>query len=94
MYSIRPLDAWTSFHQASTTFHIYLKGRQRDKEFQTQSSRTRGLEQRLYWSCFKSEWYVPDMHIMLIIVNFVSIYRSPILGLRILATLTSFRHRL
>lgn len=57
MYALRPLEAWQNFLQASTTYHIYLKGRMQQVEQEKQLlSKTRRMEQRLYWSCFKSEW--------------------------------------
>ena len=66
MYTLRPMLAWQYFHQASITYQLYLKmnGRISDdgsvlmnRPLQTPStsSRTTRLEQRLYWSCFKSE---------------------------------------
>lgn len=62
MYALRPLEAWHDFVQASTTYYTYLQGRMRSAASHgdgVQVSRTRRLEQRLYWSCFKSEWYIP-----------------------------------
>lgn len=63
MYALRPLEAWHNFVQASTTYYTYLQGRMRSAASHggdgVQVSRTRRLEQRLYWSCFKSEWYIP-----------------------------------
>lgn len=56
MYTMRPFDAWTKFRSASQVLYIYLQhqGRQpRQQEHNT--SRGRHLEQRLYWSCYKSE---------------------------------------
>ena len=64
MYTLRPMEAWQNFLQASTTYYIYLQGRMRggnddgDGAEGRRASRTRRLEQSLYWSCFKSEWYV------------------------------------
>ncbi|KAH8694612.1 hypothetical protein BGZ61DRAFT_588540 [Ilyonectria robusta] len=58
MYALRPLEAWHDFVQASTTYYTYLQGRMRSAASHgdgVQVSRTRRLEQRLYWSCFKSE---------------------------------------
>ena len=57
MYTLRPVEAWEKFFHASSTYHIYLKGRlARDEQKGLYVSGTRLLEQRLYWSCFKSEW--------------------------------------
>lgn len=58
--------SWQYFHQASITYQLYLKMNGRLSEDSTvlmnrplqtpsTSSRTTRLEQRLYWSCFKSE---------------------------------------
>ena len=52
MYSFRPLDAFQSFHQASITYQVYLKS----LNASTRVSPVRRLEQRLFSSCFKSEW--------------------------------------
>ncbi|KAI5928351.1 vegetative cell wall protein gp1 [Camillea tinctor] len=53
MYSLRPLRAWFYFNQASVNFQNVVwkrlfKGNSQEPE-------TRRLEQRLYWSCLKSE---------------------------------------
>jgi hypothetical protein len=57
MYALRPIEAWQNFMQASTAYYIYLQGRmQQSKPEEHNLSKTRRLEQRLYWSCFKSEW--------------------------------------
>jgi hypothetical protein len=57
MYSLRPLKAWLSFNHACTTFQAYLHTRAR----QVSNSRSsRLLEQRLYWSCLKSECEMRD----------------------------------
>ena len=59
LYTLRPLEAWQSFFQASTTYTIYLKGRAVWKEVNDgascQDELQCMLEQRLYWSCIKSE---------------------------------------
>ena len=58
--------SWQYFYQASVNYQLYLKtnGRitddqsilmERPLESRTRSSKTGRLEQRLYWSCFKSE---------------------------------------
>lgn len=66
MYTLRPMISWQYFHQASIVYQLYLKmnGRISDDgtvlmdEIVTRGyldSRMRRLEQRIYWSCFKSE---------------------------------------
>jgi len=66
MYTLRPMLSWQYFHQASITYQLYLKmnGRLSDDgsvlmspplQSASTSSKTTRLEQRLYWSCFKSE---------------------------------------
>lgn len=66
MYTLRPMISWQYFHQASIVYQLYLKmnGRVSDDntvlmdEIVTRGyldSKMRRLEQRIYWSCFKSE---------------------------------------
>ncbi|CAH0051688.1 unnamed protein product [Clonostachys solani] len=59
MYTQRPLSAWSEFDSASKSYHIYLQCRSRQSDRpcddSPQGKRRRGLEQRLYWSCYKSE---------------------------------------
>jgi hypothetical protein len=69
MYTLRPMLSWQHFHQAAITYQLYLKtnGRildnfaileQSHAHLQPGSAAYRKqarLEQRLYWSCFKSE---------------------------------------
>ncbi|EEY22426.1 C6 zinc finger domain-containing protein [Verticillium alfalfae VaMs.102] len=58
MYTLRPLLAWTQFHSASRSYHVYLQCQSRRTNSLTSgsgSARRRQLEQRLYWSCYKSE---------------------------------------
>ena len=67
MYTLRPMLSWQHFHQAAITYQLYLKttGRLTDNYcivdpsvLQPSDSSARKLsrlEQRLYWSCFKSE---------------------------------------
>jgi hypothetical protein len=67
MYTLRPMLSWQHFHQASVTYQMYLKTTRRLTEdysiadtadLQPGNSASRKLarlEQRLYWSCFKSE---------------------------------------
>lgn len=53
MYSLKPLRAWTYFNQASVSFRNLVWMRtQRAVGDMLESQR---LEQRLYWSCMKSE---------------------------------------
>ncbi|RMD42581.1 hypothetical protein DV735_g2561, partial [Chaetothyriales sp. CBS 134920] len=77
MYTMRPLRAWSQFNQATQSYHLYLQCRSR-RSNQTQDPAARRLEQRLYWSCYKSEcelrvelnlpnssltdYHYPDMH--------------------------------
>ena len=56
MYSMRPLRAWMSFNQACAIFQTYLHTRCR----QEANRDTKRLEQRLYWSCLKSECEMRD----------------------------------
>jgi hypothetical protein len=51
MYALRPLIAWYSFHSACSAMQLYFQA----KELGSESSATRSLEQRLHWSCLKSE---------------------------------------
>lgn len=57
MYMLRPLQAWSSFHQAASTYSLYLKSQaaSRPNINGTISRTTRRFEQRLYWSVLKSE---------------------------------------
>lgn len=69
MYTLRPMLSWQHFHQASITYQLYLKtnGRLLDnmqvlehghhllQPGRKESRKRARLEQRLYWSCFKSE---------------------------------------
>ncbi|PVH72481.1 hypothetical protein DL98DRAFT_470364 [Cadophora sp. DSE1049] len=51
MFALKPVQAFHEFHHASLIFQVYLKcNRSSPKSPQTQR-----LEQRMYWSCFKSE---------------------------------------
>ncbi|KAH7384711.1 hypothetical protein BKA64DRAFT_711831 [Cadophora sp. MPI-SDFR-AT-0126] len=62
MYTLKPLEAWTAFHQAGSTYSLHLK---RQAALQEHTSRMdvdvtdpqseRRLEQRLYWTVLKSE---------------------------------------
>lgn len=62
MYTMRPLSAWQEFHSATRAIQIYLKGQRCQGVPQAptaqdadSSLKKRRLEQRLYWSCYKSE---------------------------------------
>lgn len=57
MYTFRPLDAFQSFHQASVKYQIYSKSQKGSAPVLSDTSSK--IEQALFWSCFKSEWYVP-----------------------------------
>lgn len=56
MYCFKPLEAFQNFHQASMTFQIYF----RSVTASIRSASDSRAEQRLFWSCFESEWYVVD----------------------------------
>ncbi|KAK7458600.1 vegetative cell wall protein gp1 [Colletotrichum acutatum] len=55
MYSLRPLQGWFYFNQASVQFKNLFWRRAQRRNWQSVSQKTRRLEQRLYWSCMKSE---------------------------------------
>lgn len=58
MYTMRPVQAWQSFTEASSLYTLYLKSRAATvttEEHSPQSHLRCQLEQRLYWSCIKSE---------------------------------------
>ncbi|KAJ4356257.1 uncharacterized protein N0V89_004288 [Didymosphaeria variabile] len=58
MYTLRPLLAWTKFQEASRSYHLYLQCQLRRPPHVPADSalaKRRALEQRLYWSCYKSE---------------------------------------
>ncbi|KAF5027830.1 hypothetical protein F66182_57 [Fusarium sp. NRRL 66182] len=59
MYIMRPLAAWSQFQSATKTYYLYLQCQSRRSNGPmadtVQSSKRRSLEQRLYWSCYKSE---------------------------------------
>ncbi|KAG8410840.1 C6 zinc finger [Metarhizium acridum] len=70
LYTFRPVQAWQAFFHASSLYTVYLKSRAAaqqigaghyhddflvgDERFSSEELRC-GLEQRLYWSCIKSE---------------------------------------
>ncbi|PVH79103.1 hypothetical protein DL98DRAFT_461561 [Cadophora sp. DSE1049] len=60
MYTLHPLEAWLAFHQAGSTYSLYLKGQAALQERRNNMERSplqseRQLEQRLYWTILKSE---------------------------------------
>ncbi|KXJ97328.1 hypothetical protein Micbo1qcDRAFT_230011 [Microdochium bolleyi] len=65
MYTMRPVAASSNFHSASRFCHLHLQHQARRLRWQQSSPmgaedvqaniRQRRLEQRLYWSCYKSE---------------------------------------
>ena len=59
MYLMQPIPAWSHFQSATKTYHLYLQCQARrdpsSGEDLDKSSKSRSLEQRLYWSCYKSE---------------------------------------
>ena len=60
MYTMRPLQGWSAFHQAGSVYSLYLKGQASLRERSDKSSAItrpseRRLEQRLYWTVLKSE---------------------------------------
>ncbi|TQN65581.1 hypothetical protein CSHISOI_09840 [Colletotrichum shisoi] len=55
MYTLHPLQAWFYFNQACVQFKSLLWRRSQRRNPLNISQKTRRLEQRLYWSCMKSE---------------------------------------
>ena len=62
MYTMRPLSAWQEFHAATQAIQVYLKAQQCRGTTTSPGSQNspgalnrRRMEQRLYWSCYKSE---------------------------------------
>ncbi|KAI9167955.1 hypothetical protein HJFPF1_04098 [Paramyrothecium foliicola] len=58
MYTMHPIIAWSHFQSATKAYHLHLecKARQpQQEETPFMSSKGRHLEQRLYWSCYKTE---------------------------------------
>ncbi|KAG4436538.1 hypothetical protein IFR05_007976 [Cadophora sp. M221] len=62
MYTMRPLEAWSAFHQAGSSYSLYLKSQaalqERNNGMDIDASLSqleRRLEQRLYWTVLKSE---------------------------------------
>lgn len=64
MYIMRPVQAWRSFVQASTLYVLYLRTHDRTDTGQNMHGPNdpdlalKSLDERLFWSCLKSEWYV------------------------------------
>ncbi|KAK7207652.1 hypothetical protein BZA70DRAFT_271865 [Myxozyma melibiosi] len=52
MFTMRPLVAWRQFHLACVSCQIYFKRQNRDSDW---TDVDRSLEQRLFWTAFKSE---------------------------------------
>ncbi|KAJ5371235.1 uncharacterized protein N7496_007327 [Penicillium cataractarum] len=59
MYTMRPLQAWLEFHSATRAYQVYVQCQARRGAhagaLAPEMSKRRKLEQRLYWSCYKSE---------------------------------------
>ncbi|KAF3393731.1 hypothetical protein F1880_004758 [Penicillium rolfsii] len=58
MYRLRPLSAWMEFHSATRAYYVYLQYRARLSPRPVDdgmAEQRRRIEQRLYWSCYKSE---------------------------------------
>jgi hypothetical protein len=64
MYTMRPVQAWRSFVQASTLYILYLRTydrmstKRKTHDPEDPDLVLKSLEERLFWSCLKSEWYV------------------------------------
>ncbi|KAJ4263517.1 hypothetical protein NW762_006336 [Fusarium torreyae] len=56
MYCLRPLQAWFHFNRACVDLRNILWTRSQNKSSNTISREKHRLEQRLYWSCVKSEY--------------------------------------
>ncbi|KAH8891500.1 vegetative cell wall protein gp1 [Thozetella sp. PMI_491] len=56
MYSLRPLRAWHYFNLAAVNFRSLIWSQQQRGAIQ--SDEARRLEQRVYWSCLKSEFEI------------------------------------
>ena len=58
MYTLRPLEAWLAFHQAGSTYSLYLRRQaaMSDEAIDlVHDTKQKRLEQRLYWTVLKSE---------------------------------------
>lgn len=60
MYCINAMEAWSYFNQACVQFRslLWFRTKGGTSSLETSMSATRRLEQRLYWSCLKSELFV------------------------------------
>ncbi|KAF4437259.1 heterokaryon incompatibility [Fusarium acutatum] len=56
MYCLRPPQAWFHFNRACVDLRNILWTRSQKKSSQATTQETRRLEQRLYWSCVKTEY--------------------------------------
>ncbi|KAF5687273.1 oleate-activated transcription factor 1 [Fusarium circinatum] len=56
MYCLHPLQAWFHFNRACVDLRNILWTRSQKKSSQATTQETRRLEQRLYWSCVKTEY--------------------------------------
>ncbi|KAF5543892.1 heterokaryon incompatibility protein [Fusarium mexicanum] len=56
MYCLHPLQAWFHFNRACVDLRNILWTRSQIKSSQATTQETRRLEQRLYWSCVKTEY--------------------------------------
>ncbi|OTA91514.1 hypothetical protein M434DRAFT_342912 [Hypoxylon sp. CO27-5] len=58
-FAIRPLDAWHRLQSACVRFQALLYAKALSSNTGgREEQRARHIEQRLYWSCVKAEWYV------------------------------------
>lgn len=56
MYTLRPIRAWVEFHSATRAYQLYLRCQAcLSDQPAAGSTARRWQEQRLYWSCYKSE---------------------------------------
>lgn len=53
MYSLRPLQAWTSFTRARSVWQVYIMAK--SDQIASQFPFIRSLDHRLYWSCLNFE---------------------------------------
>ncbi|KAF5677435.1 heterokaryon incompatibility protein [Fusarium denticulatum] len=56
MYCLHPLQAWFHFNRACADLRNILWTRTQKRSSQATTQETRRLEQRLYWSCVKTEY--------------------------------------
>ncbi|KAK7408949.1 hypothetical protein QQX98_008893 [Neonectria punicea] len=59
MYVMRPLPAWCQFQSATKSYYLHLKCQAKQPlravTDPAETSKSRSFEQRLYWSCYKTE---------------------------------------